>query len=131
MKMIIPILAIIGFFVSLYAYYIEKKIAKDPTYKPMCDLSDRISCSKPIVSPWGKIIIFSNALIGMIFYVVVLLFYFLNYTPLLFYSALIAVGASLVLAYILFFKIKTLCLLCCCIYVINILLLFASYKIYK
>ena len=73
--MIIIIVTIIGFMVSLYAYYIEKKIEQDPTYKPICDLSDRISCSKPIRSSWGKLFTLSNASVGMVFYVFILLLY--------------------------------------------------------
>ncbi|MCH6575124.1 MAG: hypothetical protein IH795_07960 [Bacteroidetes bacterium] len=49
----ITILAILGLVVSAYAVYLEKKVKADPNYNPLCDISDKISCSKPIVSLYG------------------------------------------------------------------------------
>lgn len=123
----IALVAIAGFVLSLYGYFIDGKIKQDPTYKPACDLSDRISCSKPILSPYGKLLYVSNALVGMAFYGLVFLLALLGFPHLIFVCACAALAASGVLAYILYFKVGAFCLLCHAIYAVNILLFVLSY----
>ena len=65
------ILAVIGFCISVYAYIVEQKIKKNADYKPACDLSDRISCSKVIQSPYASLFSLSNAQAGVIYYILV------------------------------------------------------------
>ena len=62
MLTLIAILAVLGFALSLYGFMIEEKIKRNSTYKPACDISENISCSKPILSPWGSMFGFSNAI---------------------------------------------------------------------
>ncbi len=119
---IIIILATIGFFISLYTYWVEQKIKRDSAYKPVCDLSDRISCSKPMLSPYANIFFFSNALISTTYYTAVIFLAYFNMTQLLFILALGACIISAGLAYLLYFKIKSLCLLCTSLYIINLLI---------
>lgn len=121
------IIAIIGLCLSLYSVFVEYKIKYNPTYKPMCDLSDRISCSKTFLSPYGKILKISNGFIGDFFYSGMIYLAWFEYTTLLWYGALAAAFASVIFAYILFFKVRTICLLCISIYVVNIALLYAAY----
>lgn len=71
MMLSILLLAIIGFCVSVYTYLLEKKIKQEPEYRPMCDISENVSCTKPMKSPYAHIFYFSNALVGMAFYVLV------------------------------------------------------------
>jgi len=123
----IALVAAAGFALSLYDYFVERKIMANPAYKPACDLSDRISCSKPILSQYGKLFFVSNALVGMAFYSVVFIAALLGLSQVLFILACGAIGASLVLAYILYFKVHALCLICSAIYVVNILLFVLSY----
>lgn len=68
--MIVSILvtALIGFCISLYIYLLEKKVKANPQYKPLCDLSDKISCTKPMKSAYASIFYFSNAIVALIFY---------------------------------------------------------------
>lgn len=123
----IAITALAGFALSLYGYFIEGKILQNPAYKPACDLSDRVSCSKPILSKYGKLFFVSNTLVGMGFYSLVFLLALLGLSQLIFLSACAALGASLVLAYILYFKVGSFCLLCHAIYFVNIVLFVLSY----
>lgn len=44
---------IIGFLLCGYAFYVEMKMKEDPTYKPLCDLDENISCTKPFNSTYG------------------------------------------------------------------------------
>lgn len=121
------LLATIGLLVSSYGYFIEQKIKKDPTYQPVCDISDKISCSKPFTSSYGKLMTVSNTVIGMGFYSTILALSAFEYTMPIFYLSLGAVGVSVYLAYVLYFKIRSLCLLCSAIYGVNLGLLLASY----
>lgn len=43
--------ALVGCSLSLYAYGVEKSIEKDQSHKALCDISDRISCTKVFRSP--------------------------------------------------------------------------------
>lgn len=124
----ITVLACIGLLLSLYSYHLEKKIKQDQSYKPVCDLSDRISCSKPILSPWGALLGISNSLLGIAFYAAIFILALLNMKQAIFFAALAACCVSLVLAFILLFKIKALCLICLLIYLVNGLLLWASIR---
>ncbi len=120
MNIIIILLAFIGFCLSLYAYFVEQRVKKDPTYKPACNISDRISCTKPLVSPYGKLMGFSNSYLGLIYYPVLGLISLFGNTLSLVILATGSLLFTLYLAYILFTKIKSLCLICLSIYAVNI-----------
>ena len=122
------VLALLGLLVSFYAYRLEKKLKTDQNYKATCDISDTISCSKPILSEYGEIFGFSNALLGMLFYSLMAILAFMNKINLLFYLSIASLIASAFLAYLLYFRIKTLCLICTTIYAINILLFLVIYS---
>lgn len=116
----IEVLAGIGFFISLYAYLVERQIGKEPAYKPFCDLNDTLSCTRPMKSPYANFFFFSNALIGMFFYGVVMLLSLLGAKMLLLYTAMLSLIATCFMAYILYYKVRTICLLCTAVYCINI-----------
>lgn len=118
------ILAAIGFCISLYAYHVELKIKKSISYKPACDLSDRISCSKVMLSPYANLLMASNALVGAAYYALLIVLALFNAPlKLLFAIAVAACIISIGLAYILYAKIKSFCVVCTSIYVINFLIL--------
>lgn len=121
--MCVVVLAVIGFVISLYASIVERKLKHDPTYKPACDISDRISCSKVATSPYANLFFISNAVAGMLFYALVMLLAFLEYGQLLMITVVAGVLMSIYLAYILYTKIKSLCLVCTATYIINAALL--------
>jgi vitamin-K-epoxide reductase (warfarin-sensitive) len=119
----ILILAIIGFVISAYLFYVEQKMKSDITYKPVCDISDRISCSKVIQSPFARLFFVSNTIIGMGYYAVVALLALMNMGKLLVILSVGAALASCVLGYILYFKIKSFCVMCTSLYIVNFLIL--------
>jgi len=123
----ILIIAAVGFIVSLYSFFIEQKLKYNPAYKPICDISDRVSCTKPFTSPYGNVFFLSNAVIGIFFYAFIMTLAWCEYATLIFYCSLAAVITSVYLAYILYTKIKSLCLLCAVIYAVNLALLVVSY----
>ena len=123
----VVIIALVGLAISGYAYMVEQKIKADHAYKPMCDLSDKISCSKPIASEYGQLFGVTNSLFGIVFYASMVIAAVLGWHAFIFYGALASCIVSVFLAYILYFKIRVLCLICTSIYVVNILLLIAAY----
>lgn len=127
----IVLLACAGFGVSLYAYFVERKIMADANYKAACDLTDRISCTKPLTSQYAKLFFISNSLAGMIFYTLVALLGFYEAPNFLLLFASAGLLSSIVLGYLLYFKVKALCLLCTSLYIINICLFVISYNVWK
>lgn len=123
----IIVIALGGFIVSLYSLFLEYKIKNNPLYEPACNLSDKISCTKPIVSPYGKLLGISNSIIGLIFYSMAITLAIFDLTMLIFCCAIAACLVSVYLAWILYTKIQALCLVCLTIYLINGLLLIVSY----
>lgn len=121
--MILLILSFLGFCISLYAYYVEQKTKSTPGYKAICDISDYVSCSKPVTSEYASLLFISNAIVGMLFYAIVIVLTLFEAYQLLLIAAIIATIASIILAYLLFVKIRALCLLCLSIYIINALIL--------
>lgn len=76
-----------GLCASLYSLYVEKRLEKNSTYKPLCDISDTISCSKPFMSPYTKLLGISNAYLGILVYSCVIALILLGYKQLVFYGA--------------------------------------------
>ena len=126
---VIIILAIIGFCISLYAYFTESKIKEDPNYHPACDINDRISCSAPLKSEYSNIFYFSNALMGMVYYILVGVLAYFGLHRLVLVATAGGAFMSLILAYLLYFKIKSLCIVCTSLYIVNILLLLFALRI--
>ncbi|MBW2985390.1 hypothetical protein KY313_01930 [Candidatus Woesearchaeota archaeon] len=123
----IYIVSIIGFLLSIYAFSVEKKSEKSKSYKPLCDISKKISCTKAFASKYGRLAGVSNSFAGIFFYIIVFLLAFLGQLNYVFYLAIISVLGSLYLAYAQIMKVKSFCLVCSCIYLVNLLLLFFSY----
>lgn len=122
----IVILALIGFVLSLYAYHLEQKLKTDEQFKASCDINDRISCTRPILSPYANFFYFSNSALGMIYYAVVGLCAFFGFYGLVLVLAVGGMIASCILAYLLYFEIKSFCMVCTSLYVVNILILWCA-----
>ena len=127
MSIVVLVLAALGLVASLYAFFVERKVRFDVSYKPMCDINNRISCTRAFTSPYGKLLGFSNTIIGILFYATVLVADFLGFEMLVFGLSFAACVGTILLAYLLYFRIKSFCLVCTSIYVINVLLLIFSY----
>lgn len=127
MNFSIIILSSAGFFVSLYALFIERALRADATYRPACDISNRISCTKALLGPYNTMFGISRALWGLLFYALMAGAALLNMHVVVFWLSVAGLCASGVLAYVLYFKVRSFCLVCTTIYLINIGLFFASY----
>ena len=119
---IIPFLAILGFCLSVYSYLVETRLKKDSSYKPACDLSDKISCSKPFLSKYSKLYYFSTSIFGLGFYTALFFASLFGLTNLLILLSFVGMTTTIFLAFILYREIKSFCLICTAIYIINILI---------
>jgi vitamin-K-epoxide reductase (warfarin-sensitive) len=98
-------------------------VKREANYKAICDLSDRMSCMKSIRSDEGKIFGIPNGVYGIGFYAAIYFATFPQFQSYLFPLAVLGVLFSLYFAYQLYFKVKTFCVVCTSIYLVNILLL--------
>lgn len=122
---LVVVLSTIGFIVALYTYLVEQKVKSTPDYQPACDISDRISCSRVMKSPYSNLLFFSNAFLGIAYYALVFILALFNAKKLLLIASIGSCFYTLFLAYILYFKIKSFCILCTSTYLINFALLIA------
>ena len=126
---ILIIFASIGLLVSIYAFYVEKKLEKNRNYKPLCDIADKVSCSKNFISLDASIFGIKNSILGITFYILIIILAYLNLINYLFYISIPAFILTIYLAYSSFIKLKNFCLVCTLIYIINILITLISYKV--
>ncbi len=125
MEIAILILAVIGLLLSLYANNVGRKL-EVKNYRPLCDISGRVSCTRAFSSPYGKTFGVYNSVYGIIFYLIIVVLALLNEPQYIFILSLLAFIGTIYLVYALI-KIRTFCVVCASIYVINILLLIVSY----
>jgi uncharacterized membrane protein len=123
----ILLLSTIGFFVSLYGWYVENKVKKSPAYKPVCDINKKLSCLPTIKSPYSRLLFVSNNIINMIFYVIMFFVSLTHAVMLIKFFSAVAIIPTAFFAYTMYTKIKVLCPLCITLYSINALLFLVSY----
>ena len=127
--MLLESLAVIGMLLAGYLIYVERRLFTSKRYKPLCDISKTVSCSKAILSPYGHLIgrlggpnvdyWASNAFFGFLYYILVFVLAIANSSILLPLS-LLAVIASAYLFYVSHYKMKNYCVICMGAYVVNI-----------
>ncbi|MBI4143636.1 hypothetical protein HY486_00110 [Candidatus Woesearchaeota archaeon] len=115
-------LAGVGFVLSLYALHVGLRLRSNPAYRPVCDISKSVSCTKSFSSSYGYLFGMPNAVLGLLYYGIVVSFE----GVLIDYLILLGLLFSVFLAYISYFRLKNFCIVCSAIYVINILLVYFS-----
>ncbi|MDO8509112.1 MAG: vitamin K epoxide reductase family protein [Nanoarchaeota archaeon] len=125
----ISIISILGALFSVYAFKVELKSSRHENYKAVCDIHEKMSCTKAFTSPYGSIFGISNSLMGLYFYSLIFVLSFFSQFKAIFYLSILAVIVSIYLAYILFIKMKNFCIVCASIDIINVILLIVSYII--
>jgi len=136
---------VVGICLSLYALFLEYTIANDKNYVALCDVSEWISCTKTFSSKYGKgfgllggifgekhILNQPNSVYGVIIYSVQILLSFFKSRKVHALNTLIVLltsCGSVYLAYILFYVLKYLCIICVSMYAVNFLNLLTSLSI--
>ncbi len=127
MVLLIMLIALLGLIISLYSYWVERQLLQNVNYKPACDISDHISCSKPFTSIYSAVLGISNTVVSIIYFTSMFWLAVGDFNKLMFIGACIAVIFTLYLAYLLYFKIRSFCLICTSLYIVNVLMLVATY----
>lgn len=122
----VVILALIGLCLSLYAYHLETELKADENYKASCDINDRISCTRPLTSPYAHFLYFSNSFLGIVYYSTLAVIAFCGLDTIVLLMAIGGIIVTCVLAYLLYFEIKSICLVCTSLYIVNILILLCA-----
>ena len=112
-----------GALISIYLIYVENRLVQNVSYKPVCGINDRVSCSKAAKSSFSKLFGIPNAILGVIYYAVIAGLFYFNFPILVKMVAFIGVVFSIYLAFISFFVQKNVCVLCTATYIINLLIL--------
>lgn len=115
------LLSLIGLMVSLYAYAVRLRIRRDRTYKPLCDISEKVSCSKAFSSGFATTAGIPNPLFGILFYCGCALIS-LTEPGLMIWLAVPGFIAVLYLAVISYIIQRNFCVVCSTVYLINTLL---------
>ena len=120
-------IAALGILASLYLIYVEWRYSKNHSYKAVCDISGKITCTGVLSTKYAKMFVVSNALAGMFFYIIILGLAFLNQITIAFYLSIAAVLFTIYLIYISYWKIKQYCIVCHITYVLNAMILGFAY----
>ena len=126
MSLIIGLIAFIGALLTVYLLHVEAMLLQNKGYKSVCDINDKISCTAVAKSKYSHIFGVSNAVLGILYYGLIAILSLFGDITLILYLSIPAVIMSSILWYILFFKIKKICLVCYATYVINFLILILS-----
>lgn len=124
---IVLIIAFIGLAISIYGINVERSIRENNFYKPACDISSKISCSRPILSEYNKMLGISNIWASALYYCAIIISAFMELPMLPLILSIAGVAVSVTFAYILYFKIRSFCLICTSLYIVNIALMIACF----
>lgn len=123
----IIVLTGIGFLLSIYSFYVEKKLEKNNRYKAVCDINEHISCTAAAKSKFSAIGGIPNSIKGMLFYPFMALLLWLGNPQLVFFLASGSMIMTFYLIYASYVKLKNYCLVCSGVYLVNMLLFYFSY----
>lgn len=118
----IYILALVGLFLSIYTVMVERRARKEKNYRPVCDIQKHVSCTKAFASKYGSHLGVSNGFFGAMFYLAIIVLISIDLYFWAFCLAIVSVIGSLYLGYVLFFRLKDICIVCTSIYIVNIVI---------
>jgi len=127
MMIFVVIIAAVGLAISLYGMMVERKVKQNMQYKAACDISDTVSCTKSFTSPYNKLLGFSNIVACLLYYVAMMFFGMIGNAVAVTVLAWAGLLVTIYFAYILYFKVKTICLICTSLYIVNIALVIVQY----
>lgn len=122
----IIVLAAIGLLISFYVLYVEQKLEKNAAYKPVCDISDKASCTTVFKSKYAKTFGIRNSFHGIGLFIVYGVLAYLQQPELLFALGVVAALFSLYFLRILYGKLKDFCIVCTLTHAVNIAIVVLS-----
>lgn len=121
-------LALTGLLLSFYAVHVAVARRASKRYRPLCDVSDRVSCSKAFLSPHGTLFRLHNGWIGAIAYLLMFILASREWFAALLVMAAVASLLSIYLAFITYVEMRNFCIVCTAVYAVNFTLLAFSYR---
>lgn len=140
------IIAFLGLLVSAYSIHVEVQKHKNPKYVAMCDFNQNMSCSRVLTSKYSRgfgltELMFGkesqlnipNCAVGVVFFTMQMILGLsaLTWAPcVLFYMSIISCVGTVYLAFILFFVLNDICIVCITTYAITASLMYLNYHRY-
>ncbi|KEG06354.1 vitamin-K-epoxide reductase (warfarin-sensitive) [Trypanosoma grayi] len=138
MRRLLPVVVMVGFLLSSYAYYVEQRFARAQelglTYRAYCD-AGVFSCTRVFASEYGALTQLlglprvSNAALGMLYYLTELVA--CRQPALLFMMSAASCIASVGLFFVLTVILHDLCVVCCSTYIVNLITCFGAWRLWK
>lgn len=122
LTMTIYILTMIGLLISFYGVYFTKRKKSSANFKPFCDFSDKVSCTKAFESKGGALFGVKNYVMGIFFYVAMFMLVLGNLHIFAVFLSMASLFMSMYLASILVTEVRSFCVICVSTYVVNILI---------
>lgn len=140
----LAVASLLGTLISCYGFYVEYRAESNHNYKAMCDISEVVSCTKVFSTEYGKgfgvvgkvlgkdsALNVPNGVFGLIFYTTLLITSYVRCGKVAAVQKWMAIASnflSVYLAYLLYFVIQYLCVVCVSLYVVNAFLLLFSWQ---
>ena len=129
--MVLLVLSLLGVAISLFLTYVHYRLHTDPSWRSACAIGEVVSCDKVVLSQYGRLGRFPISALAVWYYVMNSGLAFASLrgerrrfprspVALLFTAAVVATVMSLLLAVVLAFVIRSLCLLCATLYAVNV-----------
>nr|CAH7757896.1 unnamed protein product [Callosobruchus chinensis] len=132
MNSLLILSCLLGLGLSLYTYVVELQLENDVRYKPMCDISPHMSCTKAFMSEYGKGFgIFGkssplhkpNSLFGIMYYSMIATLALSNSKFITTVSMVLIIISNIIslwFAYVLYFILYDFCIVCVSTYIVNV-----------
>ena len=121
-RRLVLLFALLGLVAASTSLYVHFRLLTRPEYTSFCDVNATVSCTQAYLSPYGSVRGVPVALIGVVWFVFVLLLAVADkwgsaatrdgLSTYLFVCATVALAAILYFAYAAFFVLKVVCVLC-------------------
>ena len=123
------LVASLGILSSLYAWYIHFRHLRNPEYESICDINEEVNCTKVVTGKYGTIFSIPNSIWGFLYYSLILMLSYHNLLLPIFWLSILSVLGSIYLGYILYFKLRQMCILCTLVYVLNVAMFVIAYML--
>jgi len=119
----------LGLLGSLYTWYIHFRHIRNPEYESVCDINEEVNCTKVVTGKYGSMFLMPNSIWGFLYYSIILTLVYHGLLVPIFWLSIISVIGSIYMGYLLYFKLRQMCILCTLIYVVNIAMFVAAYML--
>ncbi len=122
------VVSLLGLPVATYSLYLEWALAKDPDYKPVCDLSDVFSCKRNFGNKQVRIMGIPSSWIMFAYLIPMIVLAYLNRPQLAFALAIFGALTSVYKEYRIFKYGKTFCPVCNAFFAVAFVVLYLTYQ---